>query len=100
MRTDEFMGVSPAAVDFLKENRQVCPHCNCNPPCSVEIAGHYLGMYHSEHPLFSYKLKDGTKAVQFHQASPWSSGPIHFLGLRLEDGTEFTWAEEEIMEAI
>ncbi len=58
--------------------------------------GTYDGMFGNEYPLFEYKLKDGRHAVAFLQAAPWSSGPMFFIGLKINDGTEFLWDEKEI----
>jgi hypothetical protein len=99
MRCDQFRGLSIDAIVFLSENElktDVC-HC-CQRPFDnkLEQIGHYDGMFMDEYPLFRHKLTDGRTADEFHQASPWSSGPVHFLGLRVSDGTEFIWSEDEI----
>lgn len=53
-------------------------------------------MFENEYPLHRHVLKDGRYADEFLQACPWSSGPVAFLGLKVSDGTEFLWTEEEI----
>jgi hypothetical protein len=101
MRTDQFAGLPKSADKFLRENKR--------PPHTCGTCGHVIksyhekydtfeGMFHTQYPLIRYPLKDGSFAEEFLQAAPWSSGPIHFLGLRHADGTEFTWSDEEIEE--
>lgn len=104
IRCDQFVGLSPAADTFLEEHRmplKICEHCGQTLPRESQQAiigpiDHYYGMFDNEYPLFRYVLKDGRTADEFHQASPWDCGPIHHLGLRVSDGTEFIWTEEEI----
>ena len=101
MRCDQFVGLPPAAVTFLEKHQpplEVCEHCKRPFPRSLEQIGHFLGMFEDEYPLHRYVLKDGRTADEFHQISPWSSGPIHHLGLRVSDGIVFFWTEEEIEE--
>jgi hypothetical protein len=59
--------------------------------------GEYTGF--NDYPLHRHQLKDGRTADEFLQAISWSSGPMFFLGLRVSDGTEFAWSEEEIEQA-
>lgn len=99
MRCDQFVGLPLAADAFLEEHEvplKVCSCCERPFPRDLEKIGCYHGMFDNEFPLFRHVLKDGRTADEFHQASPWSSGPIHHLGLRVSDGTEFVWTEEEI----
>jgi len=99
IRCDQFMGLSPAADAFLEEHRvpmKVCECCQRPFPHDLEKIGFYYGMFDDEFLLHRHILKDGRTADVFHQASPWSSGPVHHLGLRISDGTEFVWTEEEI----
>lgn len=101
MRCDQFVGLPPAADEFLALNTdppEVCPYCERPLPREYEVIGHYDGMFGEKYPLVRHVLKDGRTADVFHQTSPWSSGPIHHLGLRVSDGTEFVWTEEEIGE--
>lgn len=107
IRCDQFEGLPPAADAFLDKHRvplKVCEHCHQQLPREsqqqsvVGPIGSYFGMFDNEYPLFRFILKDGRTAAEFHQASPWSSGPIHHLGLRVSDGTEFVWTDEEIDE--
>lgn len=101
MRCDQFMGLTPAADAFLKENeipQEVCECCKRPFPRKLEKIGTYHGMFMEESPLHRRALIDGRTADEFLQASPWSSGPMHFIGLRVSDGTEFVWSEEEIEE--
>jgi len=94
-------GYPEAAIAFLNENEVpevCCPTCSRPFPRDYEVVGHYSGMFDTEYPLHRHVLKDGCTADEFLQAAPWSSGPVHFLGLRVSDGTEFLWTEEEIDE--
>ena len=103
MRMDQFAGHSPSAQAFLAENKRPplhCPTCGHITETYVKQCGIFYGMFDNEYPLAKFPLKDGTFAMEFLQTAPWSSGPIHFLGLRLEDGTELTWTDAEIEEWI
>jgi len=101
IREDQFVGFTPAADAFLAEHEvppEVCPHCERPFPRNLEVVGHFNGMFDNEYPLHRRVLKDGRTADTFWQAAPWFSGPVHFLGLRVSDGTEFIWTDEEIDE--
>lgn len=101
IREDQFMGLPPAADAFLKEHEVpevCCPSCARPFPRNYEQVGEYHGMFETAYPLHRHVLKDGRTADEFLQAAPWSSGPVHFLGLRVSDGTEFTWTDDEIDE--
>lgn len=101
MRMDQFVGLNPQAVAFLEEKevpQKVCECCNCLYPRNLEIIGNYEGMFGAKYPLNRHQLQDGTYADEFLQAAPWSSGPMFFLGLRLQDGTEFKWSDTEVGE--
>lgn len=78
-RSDQHVGLPQEALDFLTNNEPVCPHCGQN--CvSLETIGKYYGMFDNAYPLYRHQLKEGY-AVEFVQASPWSGGPLFFLGL-------------------
>ncbi len=99
IRCDQFIGLPLAAEAFLKEHevsQEVCEHCERSFPRSLKQIGSYCGMFGDKFPLHRHILKDGRTADEFHQVSPWCSGPVHHLGLRVSDGTEFVWTEEEI----
>lgn len=101
MRTDQFAGLPKIATDFLEKNMRpprICPTCGHVTETFIEQCGTFEGMFGSEYPLRRYPLKHNKFADEFLQEAPWSSGPVHFLGLRLEDGTEYTWTAEEIKE--
>jgi hypothetical protein len=53
-------------------------------------------MFDQEYHLYRHALKDGRTADEFLQVAPWSSGPMFFIGLKVSDGVEFIWTEEEI----
>jgi len=101
IRCDQFAGLTIEANGFLTSHQisaTICERCKQLLPVEHEVIGHFEGMFDEKFPLYRYILKDGRTADMFHQASPWSSGPVHHLGLRVSDGTEFVWTEEEIEE--
>ncbi len=103
MRTDQFAGLPAAAEEFLTKNRRrprICPTCGHVTETYIEKCGTFTGMFMDEYPLHRHPLKGGRSAEEFHQCAPWSSGPVHFLGLRLSDGTVFTWTEKDMEEWI
>jgi hypothetical protein len=109
MRTDQPMGLPDEATAFLQENvlmkgANPCRHCQ-KPTIDVfdcEQYGSYTGMFEGQdYPLLRYKLKGGGVAEEFLQASPWSSGPVLFLGLKIKDAQgslvrEILWTDNEI----
>jgi len=98
-RSEQFIGLSPAAKGFLVVNEvpeKVCKECKRTFSRDLEIVDHYIGMFNTEYPLFRHRLINGDHADEFLQAVPWFGGPMFFLGLRLHDLTELTWTEEEI----
>ena len=101
MRCDQFAGLPAMALFFLEQHElqpepRVCPTCNRPNLPERQVVGHYTGMFEDSYPLHRYKLKDGRTADEFLQASPWSSGPVHFIGLRISSGEEFLHSEEDI----
>lgn len=99
IRCDQFVGLPPSADVFLAEHEvpaKVCECCDRPFTLHSEVIGHYEGMFGCRYPLTRHQLKDGRTADVFHQASPWCSGPVHHLGLRVSDGTEFVWTDDEI----
>ena len=107
MRCDQFMGLPMAAQSYLESHkvaRETCPCCGQCIPRQLRVIGHYDGMFLDQYPLYQYVLHDGLYADEFLQASPWASGPVHFLGLRVTNNgelvSEFTWTPEEIEENI
>lgn len=101
IRCDQFVDLTIEANNFLNLHQispEICGCCKRPYPIEHEVIGHFEGMFNEIFPLYRYILKDGRTADVFHQASPWSSGPVHHLGLRVSDGTEFVWTEEEIEE--
>lgn len=101
MRMDQFAGLPAIAEKFLEENRRpprTCPTCGHVTETYIEKIGTYKGMFDDDYPLCRHPLKGGKFADEFRQATEWSSGPIFFLGLRLSDGTELLWVEEDMEE--
>jgi hypothetical protein len=98
IRMDQFAGLAPEALKFLDENRRppcTCPACGHVTAAYIEAIDEYTGMFGDSYPLHRYQLKHGKTADEFLQVADWSSGAVHFLGLRLEDGTEITWGNWE-----
>lgn len=103
IREDQFAGLSEEAIQFLGEYEVpdvCCPTCKRAFPRNYETVDVFYGMFDNEYPLHRHVLKDGRTADEFLQAALWSSGPVHFLGLRVSDGTEFLWTDEAIEEFI
>lgn len=110
-RSDQHAGLPLEARTFLAESEiklDPCPCCRHVKDTPVEQIGTYTGMFENEYPLFRHFLKDGNIAEEFLQAAPWSSGPVHFIGLRVycveSDRTltlirEFLWSDQEIAKA-
>lgn len=99
MRCDQFIGLPPDAIKFLHKYEtpaSQCPHCHRPYATNLEPCGQYEGMFGDTYYLYRHHLKSGLVAEEFLQADPWSSGPCFFLGLRISDGTEFLWPQEEI----
>lgn len=105
MRCDQFAGLSESARIFLAENQPPevkCEHCGSviQQQRYHAVIGAFDGMFATQFPLHQHRLKDGRLADEFHQCSPWSFGPVHFIGLRVSDGRVFAWLDKEIEEWI
>lgn len=106
MRCDQFMGLTPGAIEFLRENEipeNKCACCTRPFPRALEVIGHFVGMFDDEYPFFRHKLKDGRIANEYLQAAPLSSGPCFFLGLEVygvdSPTQKFEWAQSDIDKA-
>jgi len=102
-RCDQFVGLPLAARAFLAEHEVPPEFCECcDRPYRfhqfqrVEEIGFHEGLSFDRYPLTRHVLTDGRTADVFHQASGWRRGPVHHYGLRVSDGTEFVWTNEEI----
>jgi len=106
MRCFQLMGLTPEAENFLSVNcatepdmNSLCPHCGKPTKEQRIVLGvkHVESFYTDGPDLHTYKLKDGRIIKEIIQAEPWSSGPVSFLCLELEDGTRIgEWSQEEI----
>lgn len=99
MRCTQPYGLSPAARAFLHEQGlrdDPCSHCGRDSGYVKEKYGNVPGA--GDLPLFRYTLKDGSVAEEFVQCEIWSSGPMIWTALRLADGRELLWPEEELVE--
>lgn len=97
MRCTQPYGLSHAAEQFLCANAIVynlCVHCNRSDGFAKEPIRSY-GMF-DEFYLYCYLLKGGRKAEEFIQRETWSSGPMIWLGLRVDDGQVFLWDEKDM----
>lgn len=100
MRCDQYIGLTTEAQEFLSEHEITPEPCSCckRPfPPKLEQICTYRGINNTEYPLNRHFLMGGRYADEFLQADPWSSGPMFFIGLRVSDGQEFSWSEEEIL---
>ncbi len=98
-RSDQNAGLTSEARNWLKDyavKPKICPECGHPEPLLLEKIGTYSGF--NEYPLYRHQLVNGYFADEFLQCTPWSSGPMLFLGLRVSDGIEFTWTDDEIEE--
>lgn len=99
IRMDQFIGLPPVAVQFLKEfeaGASECPCCHTLLQPKREEVGTFSGMFGDDYPLYRHNLTSGLTADEFLQCSPWDCGPMFYLGLKVSDGTQFVWTDEEI----
>lgn len=109
MRTDQYVGLSSRAIEFLKENAEldhfqllkngVIDQDYYEP--KKEVFSTLIGAFQNEFPLFTYFLENGEKVYEYVQAEPWSSGPMYYIALSYDpEGTdpviETLWTEEEM----
>lgn len=121
-RTDNYIGLSPRAEEFLKNNcheifvttiREYPKDREKNTilsekSVSVELWSEKYdkleGAFYNSFPLYEYYLRNGKTVIEVLQADPWSSGPCFFLCLADKDTgnpiEETKWTEEEIEEYI
>ena len=99
MRCTQDYGLSGKAVEFLYDEAKrldQCAACGRYDGFESEDIGDY-GMF-GELQYQRYHLEDGRTAEEFGQHCVWSSGPMIWLGLRVSDGTELLWDEEDMEE--
>jgi hypothetical protein len=95
MRCSQPQGLPGDAIEFLKNEAKPVNMCGC---CKRHDGYHRTpidtyGMF-DELELYQYRLKNGKTAKEYVQCSIWSSGPMIWLGLLLDDGTKLEWPEE------
>ncbi|MCK9596620.1 hypothetical protein M0R19_05510 [Candidatus Pacearchaeota archaeon] len=98
-RETQFVGLPEKAKKFLVENaikNEDCIWCGMKGGYNREAYDNVKGMFGEDISIFSYKLKNGTEVKEVEQCSPWSSGPVIFTKLVLENGKEIKWTEKEI----
>ena len=104
MRCFQFMGLTDVAEEWLDKHcaqvpGETCPHCyEVLTWKKVVVSEKHLDSFFGDGPtLHVYRLKNGNTVKEVVQAEPWSSGPVCFLCLELEDGSKIgKWSEEEI----
>ncbi len=100
IRESQPQGLPPAAEDYLKKygiKVNYCPHCQRDGGLKKDEIG-TTGMF-GDVPLWRYyldKMPGVTHADEFVQECVWDSGPMEWFGLRLSNGTEIKWSEEEL----
>jgi len=114
-RSTQFIGLSPSALKFVNEkcHKEPVVTCDC---CGHSKGGNFItkidrhtsGMFEEEIPLTTFYMYApspvGEKVFEVKevvQCDPWSSGPMIFTHLQLENG-EFigSWTDEEINKMI
>jgi len=109
MRCFQYVGLKDGAAGWLEEHVAVkdivthrCSKCGHEDTTKVqvELSSEHVDMFAGDGPdLITYRLKNGGTVKEVVQADPWSSGPMAFLCLELDDGTRlFEWTDEEIQE--
>lgn len=114
IRETQIQGLPSEAEKFLDENAKkselkICSECKHQTGGEriLTKCGTYIGMFEEEYDLSRYELKDGGYADEYEQCSPWSSGPVIFLGLKVvvkeevgEREYKIEWSEQEIEERL
>ncbi len=107
MRCYQEIGLKQEAIEWLNENANkipasVCPKCGEVLSIKLESKEYdFKEMFYEDGAhLREYRLKDGRIAREVVQCTQWSSGPMAFFCLDVEnpDGTEermFEWTAEE-----
>ncbi len=96
-RSDSFFGKTTSAIGFLEKYEvkgEECLECGHVEHVKLQKIGDVHGF--DDYSLFRHHLVNGDYADEFLQATEWSSGPMFFIGLRVCDGKEFIWLDEEI----
>lgn len=108
MRSDQFVGLNNRATKYLSENAIKAKHViyvkgeiiSEKEKIHVIDGKYYISeMYDDDILLGSYILNDGSRVYEYEQYCGYSSGAVHFIALKREDGTpieETLWTEEEI----
>ena len=87
MRTDQYIGLSLRAKEFVK-GMKILPYDK------------FEGAFQNEFTLYEY-FKWNKRKKRYHeiiQAEPWSSGPMFFITLK--EKRNLDWTEEEIQEML
>lgn len=106
MRCYQAIGLKDCVSKWLDENvekepSEFCPHCKEVTKWKLKVvrSEHYDAFYDDGPTLNTYQLKNGHTVEEVIQIMPWSSGPMAFLCLKLDDGTMmFEWTGKEINE--
>ena len=122
MRTDQYMGLSPRAQEFLENNGLKCIITQIKEfpkdPIKKTVTSERKvwtelwrepydeieGAFGNKFSLYMYRLSDRTKIIEEIQEQPWSSGPCFFLCLKYKKTDvlipDTRWTEQEIEDSI
>lgn len=108
MRLTQFIGLSPAARNFLIENAVIDNFVTTKNDVVIkewtepqsESSGELThGMFDEEISLKKFWLKAGVYVLERVQTAPWSSGPVIFTHLTNGPGEPIkgiSWTEKEM----
>ena len=98
MRCYQHVGLTKEAHEFLANNVEMIPDLICSDCGKVIttkqniVATQVADMFYDDGPtLNAYRLNDGRTAVEVVQMAPWSSGPMGFLCLSIDNERVFEW---------
>ena len=83
MRTDQYIGLSSRASQFVKRMKR-------------RKHGGFEGAFYSEFPLYCYRAGKN-RYHEIRQCESWSSGPMFFITLK--ERRDLDWTADEIEEA-
>jgi hypothetical protein len=102
MRCHQYVGLTKEADEFLAAHVERIPDVVC-PKCKEVISTkpHILSVvkedaFYGDGPnLRTYVLKDKRLAKEVVQVQPWSSGPMSFICLEIDEKRWFEWKADE-----
>lgn len=108
MWSDQFVGLNKRAIEYLEKYAIKATYIIIfeGEIVSTEEKAHVIEsknyrseMYNDDIRLNAYKLNDGEQVEEYEQYCGYSSGEVHFIALKREDGIpieETLWTKEEI----